>query len=78
MGIFDRARWQRLHPLLDHALDLSSEQRVSWLVGLWMNDSDMANELIVLLSGEAEADVSGFLVDTPDALPLAPARAVEP
>ena len=78
MGIFDRDRWQRLQPLLDHALDLSSEQRVSGLVGLWMNDSDMANELIVLLSGEAEADVSGFLVDTPDALPIAPARAVEP
>ena len=78
MGIFDRDRWQRLQPLLDHALDLSSEQRVSWLVGLWMNDSDMANELIVLLSGEAEADDSGFLVDTPDALPLAPVRAAEP
>jgi hypothetical protein len=77
MGIFDRDRWQRLQPLLDHALDLSSEQRVPWLVGLWTNDPDMANELIVLLSGEAEADDSGFLVDTPDALPLAPARAVE-
>ena len=66
MGIYDRDRWRRLHPLLDHALDLSSEQRVSWLAGLWTNDPEMANELIILLSGEVEADDSGFLTDTPD------------
>ena len=76
MGIYDRDRWQRLQPLLDHALDLSSEQRVAWLVGLWTNDPDMANELILLLAGEADADDTGFLVDPPDTLPFAPARVV--
>ena len=68
LGIFDRDRWQRMQPLLDHALDLTSEQRVSWLVALWTNDPDMANELIMLLSGEVEADDRGFLTDTPDTL----------
>lgn len=79
MGIFDRDRWQRLQPLLDQALDLSSEQRVPWLVALWRNDPDMANEVILLLSGELEADDSGFLTDVPDVLPSAPApmRAVD-
>ena len=77
MGIFDRDRWQRLQPLLDHALDLSSEQRVPWLVALWTNDPDMANELILLLSGEVEADDRGFLTDAPDFLPSAPMRAVD-
>jgi hypothetical protein len=76
MGILDRDRWQRLQPLLDQALDLSSEQRVPWLVALWKNDPDMANELILLLAGEAEADDSGFLVDPPVTLPFAPARVV--
>ena len=76
MGIFDRDRWQRLQPLLDHALDLSSEQRVPWLVGLWKSDPDMANELILLLASEVEADISGFLAEPPDTLPMSPARAV--
>jgi hypothetical protein len=64
MGICDRDRWQRLQPLLDHALDLSSDQRVSWLVGLWTNDPDIADELILLLAREVDADDSGFLADT--------------
>ena len=76
MGIFDRDRWQRFQPLLDHALDLSREQRVPWLVGLWKSDPEMANELILLLAGEIEADDSGFLEDPPDMLPFAPPRAV--
>ena len=77
MGIFDRDRWQRLQPLLDHALELSSEQRVPWLVGLWKNDPEMANELILLLSGEMEADGSGFLTDAADSRPPAPTRAAD-
>ena len=76
MGIFDRDRWQRLQPLLDQALDLSSEQRVSWLVGLWKSEPDMANDLILLLAGEVEADISGFLVEPPDTVPSTPVRAV--
>ena len=70
MGIYDRDRWQRLQPLLDHALDLSSEQRVSWLVGQWKNDSDIVNELIILLSSEAKADRTGFLMNPPNFLDL--------
>lgn len=65
MGIFDRDRWQRLQPLLDHALDLSSEQRVSWLDELRSSDAEMADDLITLLSSEAAADHNGFLVVRP-------------
>ena len=65
MGIFDRDRWQRLQPLLDHALDLSSEQRVSWLDELRSSHPEIADDLIALLSSEAAADDSGFLVTRP-------------
>jgi hypothetical protein len=65
MGIFDRDRWRRLQPLLDQALDLSSEQRVSWLDELRSSDAEMADDLITLLSSEAAADDNGFLVVRP-------------
>jgi eukaryotic-like serine/threonine-protein kinase len=66
MGIFDRDRWHRLQPMLDHALDLSGDERVSWLVELRRSAPDIAEDLVTLLSGEAEADDRGFLVDAPE------------
>jgi len=66
MGIFDRDRWQQLQPMLDHALDLSGDERVSWLVELRTSAPDIAEDLITLLSGEAEADDRGFLMDAPE------------
>lgn len=36
MAAFDRARWQSLEPLLDHALDLPPEERSAWLDALSM------------------------------------------
>src|SRR5215218_7795497 len=50
MGIFDRDRWQQLQPMLDHALDLSGDERVSWLVELRTSAPDIAEDLITLLS----------------------------
>ena len=61
MGVMDRDRWQRLEPLLDQALDLSDEERASWLATLRDRSPTLAGELDVLLSGEALADQSGFL-----------------
>ena len=65
MAIFEKDRWLRLQPLLDQALDLSGEARASWLVGLRASAPDDADDLVWLLSAEAEADGSGFLVDAP-------------
>jgi serine/threonine-protein kinase len=65
MGIFDRDRWRRLQPLLDQALDLSSEYRVSWLDELRSSHPEIADDLIALLSSETAADDSGFLVTRP-------------
>ena len=60
MGM-DRDRWQRLEPLLDQALDLSDEERASWLATLRDRSPTLAGELDILLSGEELADRSGFL-----------------
>lgn len=59
----ERDRWERLQPLLDRALDLSGEQRASWLDALRSTDPDVADELHSLLSEEAAADGRGFLSD---------------
>ena len=66
MAIFEKDRWQRVQPLLDRALDLSGEDRASWLVELRRSAPDIADDLISLLSSEAEADGIGFLVDAPE------------
>jgi hypothetical protein len=63
MAIFERDRWVRLQPLLDRALDLSAEQRASWLDSLRSTDPAVAAELRALLSEEAAADERGFLSD---------------
>jgi hypothetical protein len=65
MAFFDRDRWQRLHPLLDRALDLPDGERASWLDELRVTSPDVADDLIALLSAEAEADYSGFLLGGP-------------
>jgi hypothetical protein len=63
MAMFERDRWERLQPLLDRALELSGEQRTSWLDSLRAADPDVVDELESLLSEEAAADGRGFLSD---------------
>jgi hypothetical protein len=67
MAIMDRDRWRALEPLLDHALDLSDDERESWLAELHTDAPAIAAELRVLLSGESAADQRGFLVEPLDA-----------
>ena len=63
MAAIDRDRWQHLEPLLDHALDLSADQRESWLRTLSEESPELAADLTQLLSGEELADQSGFLAE---------------
>lgn len=61
MGAMDREQWQRLEPLLDHALDLPDDERASWLGALREQSPTLAAELDTLLSREALADRDDFL-----------------
>lgn len=63
MAAIDRDRWQQLEPLLDHALELSIEERGPWLDALRARSPDLADELTLLLSMESTADRRGFLAD---------------
>ena len=61
MATFDRARWQSLEPLLDHALDLPPEERDAWLATLSGESPSLAADVAALLGAEAAADERGFL-----------------
>jgi eukaryotic-like serine/threonine-protein kinase len=61
MAVIDRERWQRLEPLLDQALDLSLDERSTWLDSLRTSAPDIAADLSALLAGDAIADDRGFL-----------------
>jgi len=63
MAVINRERWRELQPLLDRALELSDEERASWLEDLHSSAPDLAAELTSLLSGEAVADQQGFLAE---------------
>src|SRR5262245_46901232 len=65
MAVIDRDRWRVLEPLIDHALDLSDEQRVSWLEELRARSPEVAAELTAFLSEEEAADQESFLVEPP-------------
>ncbi|HEU4586813.1 MAG TPA: serine/threonine-protein kinase [Gemmatimonadaceae bacterium] len=64
MAALDRARWQSLEPLLDHALDLPPEERRQWLDTLSRESPTIAADLSSLLDSEADADERGFLSGT--------------
>jgi hypothetical protein len=65
MAMPERDRWERLQPLLDRALELSGEQRATWLDSLRSAEPDVADELDSLLSEDAAADGRGFLGQPP-------------
>ncbi len=57
----ERDRWSVLSPLLDRALEMSDADRTAWLESLRSRDPQLAAEVSAVLSGEAEANRSGFL-----------------
>jgi tetratricopeptide (TPR) repeat protein len=62
----DHDRWRALEPLLDRVLDLSDEERDTWLSDLRQSSPGLADEIVSFLSGEADADRSGFLTEPLD------------
>ena len=61
MPWIDPDRWRVVSPLLDHALELCDAEREAWLETLRSESPELAAELSLLLSGEADADRRGFL-----------------
>jgi serine/threonine protein kinase len=66
MAVITRERWRVLEPLLDHALDLSSDEQTAWLADLRTTSPELAADLVSLLSGESAADLGGFLLEPLD------------
>jgi eukaryotic-like serine/threonine-protein kinase len=61
MPSIDRTRWQALSPLLDRALEMSSDELAAWLEALRDRDPDLAAELAALLKEGASLDGERFL-----------------
>ena len=64
----DHARWQRLSPLLDRALDLAAEERDRWLALMRGDEPQLADELDALLDEAQAASDERFLEVSPDEL----------
>jgi eukaryotic-like serine/threonine-protein kinase len=62
----DHARWQRLSPLLDQALDLAPEDRGPWLDRLRRDDPAAAAEIEALLDEARAAGEERFLETAPE------------
>ena len=62
--MIDPVLWQQLEPLLDHALDLSDEDRGHWLDRLREETPELVDQLVLLLTSEDLADERGFLETT--------------
>ena len=59
--MLDPALWRQLEPLLDHALELSDEERGQWLDALREKSPELVGQLVLLLTAEEAADQGGFL-----------------
>ena len=64
----DRARWQRLSPLLDQGLEMTAEQRARWLARLRDDDAALAADLEALLDHARAAGDERFLEQAPGVL----------
>lgn len=82
MPAMDRERWKLIEPLLDQALDLPDAERERWLSELSISSPEMALEVTSLLSGDVEADRTGFMAEpvavTLEGLELGAYTLVEP
>ena len=61
MAGIDRDRWLELEPLMDRALDLTTEERAAWLDSLQARAPELAAELALLLEHDSAAGRHGFL-----------------
>jgi tetratricopeptide (TPR) repeat protein len=67
-------RWRELSPYLDHAFDLSQDERVPWLASLRHRDSELAADLESLLAEQDTIQRAHFLEGA--ALPASPPGAL--
>jgi hypothetical protein len=61
MAVPDPGRWKVLEPLLDRALELSDDERASWMEEVRAYSPLLAADLSALLSGDVVADRRHFL-----------------
>lgn len=78
MPLPDRARWNRLSPLLDELLDLDPEAAQARLNALRATDADLVDELQRLLMSGSATTAVGFLSGVAQPLPPAPPAAERP
>jgi eukaryotic-like serine/threonine-protein kinase len=71
MPAFSRERWQVVSPHLDHALELTADQRAVWLASLRVEDTTLAADLESLLEEQRVLEREGFLAGLPAAPPPA-------
>lgn len=64
MAWTDKERWQAVSPLLDELLEADPEQRAVRLVQVRASDSELAEEVIALLSHERAIECERFLEGT--------------
>src|SRR5437773_10101644 len=65
--IIDHDRWRLVSPLLDHVLELTDDERVSWLASQRNKDCALAAEVEALLAEGRAARTEGFLEQQPTA-----------
>jgi serine/threonine-protein kinase len=67
--IIDKDRWQAVSPMLDRALELSADERISWLAGLRETDPALAAEVDTLLEHASAIEREAFLEREPTLTP---------
>jgi eukaryotic-like serine/threonine-protein kinase len=65
MSAIGNKRWQAISPHLDHALDMSTEQRAAWLSSLQVQNPTLAADLKMLLEEQKAVDEVRFLEQSP-------------
>ena len=78
MAGMDKARWQRVSPLLDELLDSDDAQRQTRMAQLRLRDAALADEVAALLAQQAAIETADFLAGSalapPDGTVLAGRR----
>ncbi len=64
MSTFTPEQWRALSPYLDQALEMSEDERTSWLASIREHDPDLGAQLAALLEEHKHLDQIGFM-ETP-------------
>jgi len=75
MSKFSPDQWQALSPRLDEALEMTDDERSTWLSTLRAENPSLARQLEILLQEHRELSEEGFLENRAIELPTAPVMA---